>query len=59
MQEIQDVKYFFDKQFRTKDLGKLRFFLGLEIANSYTCIFVNQRNYTLELLVDTGFLVGW
>ncbi|RHN80284.1 hypothetical protein MtrunA17_Chr1g0186581 [Medicago truncatula] len=41
MQEIQDVKYFFDQQF---NLGKLRFFLGLEIANSYTCIFVNQRN---------------
>jgi hypothetical protein len=54
--EIQSVKAFLDQQFKIKDLGQLRFFLGLEIARSSSGIFLNQRKYTLELLDDTGFL---
>jgi hypothetical protein len=54
--EIQAVKLFLDHKFRIKDLGKLRYFLGLEIARSDTGIFVNQRKYTLELLQDAGLL---
>jgi hypothetical protein len=54
--EIQSVKQFLDKKFRIKDLGQLRYFLGLEIARSNSGIFVNQRKYTLELLEDTGLL---
>jgi hypothetical protein len=54
--EIQTVKMFLDQKFKIKDLGKLRYFLGLEIARSDTGIFVNQRKYTLELLEDAGLL---
>lgn len=57
--EIQAVKVFLDQKFRIKDLGKLRYFLGLEIARSDTGIFVDQRKYTLELLEllqDAGLL---
>ena len=56
MEEIKSVKLFLDQQFKIKDLGQLRFFLGLEIASSSSGIFLNQRKYTLELLEDTGFL---
>jgi hypothetical protein len=56
MEEIKSVKLFLDQQFKIKDLGQLRFFLGLEIARSSSGIFLNQRKYTLELLEDTGFL---
>jgi hypothetical protein len=56
MAEIKSVKLFLDHHFRIKDLGQLRYFLGLEIARSSSGIFLNQRKYTLELLEDTGFL---
>lgn len=41
--EIQHVKSFLDQQFRIKDLGKLRFFLGLEVARSKSGIFLNTQ----------------
>ena len=54
--EIQHVKSFLDQQLSIKDLGKLRFFLGLEIARSPSGILLNQRKYTLNLLYDSGLL---
>lgn len=32
----------------------MKYFLGLELARSSTGIFLNQRKYTLNNLVDTG-----
>lgn len=58
MAEIHFVKHLMHQQFKIKDLGKLRFFLGFEIAHSKSGIFLNQRNYTLELLEDNGFLAS-
>lgn len=54
--EIQFVKTFLDKKLCIKDLGHLRFFLGLEIARSKSGILLNQRKYTLELLEYAGTL---
>ena len=31
---IQELKFFLQKQFQTKDLGQLRYFLGIEVARS-------------------------
>jgi hypothetical protein len=31
---IDDLKLFLHRQFHTKDLGKLRYFLGIEVARS-------------------------
>lgn len=58
LSEIAQVKQVLDQKFRIKDLGKLRFFLGFEIARSSQGIFMNQRKYTLELLEDTDFLAA-
>ncbi|XP_031249394.1 uncharacterized protein LOC116107227 [Pistacia vera] len=42
--------------FKLKDLGGLKYFLGLEIAQSKQGIALSQRHYTLQLLEDSGYL---
>lgn len=54
--EIQSLKDFLHTQFKLKDLGDLKFFLGLEIAKSSTGIVLSQWHYTMHILEDTGFL---
>ncbi|CAM8953513.1 unnamed protein product [Rhodiola kirilowii] len=49
---IAAFKQYIHDQFRIKDLGHLKYFLGLEVARSTDGIFLNQRKYTLELLEE-------
>lgn len=42
--------------FEIKDLGMLRYFLGMEIARNRSGIYVSQRKYVLDLLKETGLL---
>ena len=39
-----------------KDLGNLKYFLGIEVAKTNDCIMLSQRKYVLDLLVETGML---
>ena len=55
-QTIESFKQILDGKFKLKDLGDLKFFLGLEVARSYKGFFVCQRHYALQLLTDTGLL---
>ena len=52
---IQRLKHLFS-HFHTKDLGKLKYFLGIEIAQSKSSVIMNQRKYALEILKDTSML---
>ncbi|XP_031096897.1 uncharacterized protein LOC116001147 [Ipomoea triloba] len=56
LSQVQQIKSHLDKVFHIKDLGPLKFFLGLEIGRNSKGICMSQRKYTLELLEETGFL---
>jgi len=53
---ISIVKAFIQSQFKTKDLGTLKYFLGIEVARSRKGIFLSQRKYTLDILKEMGLL---
>jgi len=53
---ISDLTLLLNNKFRLKDLGNVKFFLGLEIARSSKGISVSQRKYALDILEDCGFL---
>ena len=54
---ILTLKQFLHSRFRVKDLGNLKYFLGIEVSRSKKGISISQRKYTLEILKD-GRLLG-
>jgi len=53
--EITVVKQFLRASILVKDLGELKYFLGIEIARSAKGIVLCQRKYALDVLTDNGF----
>ena len=53
---ILQLKTFLQTKFQTKDLGALRYFLGIEIARGKKGIFLSQRKYVLDLLSEIGMI---
>uniref|UniRef100_A0A3Q7FM93 Reverse transcriptase Ty1/copia-type domain-containing protein n=1 Tax=Solanum lycopersicum TaxID=4081 RepID=A0A3Q7FM93_SOLLC len=53
-QLIAEVKVCLYKQFKLKDLGELKFFLGIEVLRSFGGVIFNQRKYILELIAEAG-----
>nr|AAP46207.1 putative retrotransposon protein [Oryza sativa Japonica Group] len=51
--KITRLKQNLSKEFEVKDLGQLKYFLGIEIARSPRGIVLSQRKYALDLLSDT------
>ncbi|XP_065859400.1 retrovirus-related Pol polyprotein from transposon RE1 isoform X1 [Euphorbia lathyris] len=56
MSSIVQVKSYLHACFSIKDLGTLKFMLGLEISRTSAGILLYQRKYTLDLLSEYGFL---
>ncbi|CAM8956126.1 unnamed protein product [Rhodiola kirilowii] len=52
---IERVKSFIHDKFQIKDLGNLKYFLGLEVARSPAGIFLNQRKYVMDMLDEYHF----
>ncbi|KAL4355240.1 hypothetical protein GQ457_06G015480 [Hibiscus cannabinus] len=53
---LAEVQTFLQSNFKLKELGNLKSFLGFEIARNKTGISLSQRQYALQLLEDTGSL---
>ncbi|GJT95544.1 ribonuclease H-like domain-containing protein [Tanacetum coccineum] len=56
LNEINKVKEFLKTKFLVKDLGKLKYFLGIEVLESDSSLILTQRKYCLELLSEFGIL---
>ncbi|GJY95026.1 ribonuclease H-like domain-containing protein [Tanacetum coccineum] len=54
--EIEKFKVFLKSKFMIKDLGKLKYFLGIEVVDNDKGICLNQRKYVLDLLYEYGML---
>jgi Reverse transcriptase (RNA-dependent DNA polymerase) len=50
--QIKEIKNQLRENFDIKDLGHLKFILGIEIAYSQESLFLSQRKYILELLKE-------
>ena len=54
--EMNNLRQRLLKEFDIKELGKLKYFLGIEVAHSKQGIFISQHKYVLDLLKETGKL---
>lgn len=52
--EINNVKLLLNSKFLIKDLGLLKYFLGIEVIRNETGIYLSQRKYCMELLTEFG-----
>ncbi|WMV33531.1 hypothetical protein MTR67_026916 [Solanum verrucosum] len=52
--EISSLKSFLHTRLHMKDLGQLKYFLGLEVNRNKKGVLLSQRKYILDLLAETG-----
>ncbi|GKA88774.1 ribonuclease H-like domain-containing protein, partial [Tanacetum coccineum] len=56
LSKIETFKVFLKYKFMIKDLGKLKYFLGIEVIDTDKDICLNQRKYVLDLLSEYSML---
>ncbi|GJV08421.1 ribonuclease H-like domain-containing protein [Tanacetum coccineum] len=54
--KIEKFKVYLKSKFMIKDLGKLKYFLAIEVVDTDKGICLNQRKYVLDLLSEYGML---
>ena len=56
LKEIDVVKKQLQNKFKIRDLGTLKYFLGLEIARNSSGIHISQKKYASEIIQEAGLL---
>ncbi|XP_071695611.1 uncharacterized protein [Rutidosis leptorrhynchoides] len=56
--EIDSVKHFLKSKFLIKDLGLLKYFLGIEVVQTNDAIYLSKRKYCMELINEFGLLAS-
>ncbi|KAI3739249.1 hypothetical protein L2E82_29648 [Cichorium intybus] len=54
--EMEQLRQNLFAEFEMKDLGRLKYFLGIEVLRSKQGIFICQKKYILDLLAETGMM---
>jgi hypothetical protein len=54
--EISRLQEQLSAEFEMKNLGGLKYFMGIEVARSRRGIFLSQKKYVLDLLSEVGLL---
>jgi hypothetical protein len=52
--EICTIEAELDSKFKLKDLGVLKYFLGIEISQTKEGIYMSQKKYALDIIHDAG-----
>jgi len=52
----RNFKSYLQQCFKLKDLGVLKYFLGIEAVRSSQGLFLSQRKYALDILSECGML---
>ncbi|XP_013607679.1 PREDICTED: uncharacterized mitochondrial protein AtMg00810-like [Brassica oleracea var. oleracea] len=55
-ERVDRFKNYLSKCFHMKDLGKLKYFLGIQVGRGGEGFMLTQRKYALDLIEDTGLL---
>ncbi|KAM0028505.1 putative RNA-directed DNA polymerase [Helianthus debilis subsp. tardiflorus] len=55
-EETRKLKANLFTEFQMKDLGRLKYFLGIEVLRSKQGIFICQKKYVLDLLAEPGMI---
>ncbi|KAJ0589411.1 putative RNA-directed DNA polymerase [Helianthus annuus] len=55
-EEMKKLKANLFTEFEMKDLGRLKYFLGIEVLRSKQGIFICQKKYVLDLLAEIGMV---
>lgn len=53
---ISEFKIYLGKCFYMKDLGSLKYVLGVEVSRKSKGIFLSQQKYTLNIISEVGLL---
>lgn len=53
---LTTFKAYLSECFHMKDLGKIKYFLGIEIARGPLCMFLSQRKYALDIIAEAELL---
>ncbi|MCO5551837.1 hypothetical protein L7F22_005340 [Adiantum nelumboides] len=54
LEDVEHVKALLCKQFDLKDLGELRYFLGIEMIRNEGGVWLSQKKYGLDMLMKYG-----
>ncbi|GKU93723.1 hypothetical protein SLEP1_g7291 [Rubroshorea leprosula] len=54
--KIKALKQYLHTKFSIKDLGPLKYVLGIEVARTSEGIVLSQRKYALDILTETGMI---